>query len=366
MTFRIRPLFCLGLLLFGSTCWSPAQEVVSGIFGFSKLDMLGASDTFVSMPFARLADSSALVSSTSSSNIIQVQGAPGWTVDKFVFVSGVQSNSYYVRIESGALEGRYFNITSNTTNALTVNLNGGSLTGLATNNQVSVIPHWTLAVVFGPDGNGIVPSTGTSVPTRKTEVYLPNFNVSGINIAAGGYYFLASGGSNVWRKTSGPATNSNDDIIRPNSYFFIRHRNVATNTTFVSLGDVLLTKAVIPLVVNATNKQDNFISMPRPLELSLNDAGLIASGAFVASTGTSVPLRKDELYVFDNTTTNLFKSGGTPYYFLSTDSSWRKVGGTSTNYATSNIFLPGGGYFIRKAAAAVTPVWTNSPTYTNN
>ena len=366
MIFRIRPLLCFGLLLFGSICWSPAQEVVSGIFGFNKLDLLGASDTFVSMPFARLADTSTLVSSTSSSNIIQVQGAPGWTVDKFVFVSGVQSNTYYVRIESGALEGRYFNITSNTTNTLTLNLNGGSLTGLGNNDQISVVPHWTLGSVFGSDGNGIIPSTGTTIPARKTEVYVPNFTISGINISAGGYYLFASGGSNTWRKTTGPATNANDDIIRPNSYFFIRHKGVTTNTTFVSLGDVLLTKAVIPLVVNASSKQDNFISMPRPLELSLNDSGLIASGAFVPSTGTTIPTRKDELYIFDNSLTNIQKAAGNPYYYLSTDSTWRKVGGGTTNYAASNIFQPGAGYFIRKAAAAVTPVWTNSPTYTNN
>ena len=366
MISRIRLFFCFGLLLLSSARWSPAQEIVSGIFGFNKLTLVGSSDTFVSLPFARLADSSALVSSTSSSNIIQVQGTSNWTTNQFVYASGVQSNTYYVRIESGALEGRYFNIISNTTNTLTVDLNGGSLTGLVANNQISVIPHWTLAAVFGPDGNGVIPSTGTSIPTRKTEVYIPNFTISGINISAGGYYLFSSGGSNTWRKTSGPATNANDDIIRPNSYFFIRHKGVTTNTTFVSLGDVLLTKAVIPLVVNASSKQDNFIAMPRPLELSLNDSGLIASGAFVPSTGTSIPTRKDELYVYDNSLTNLQKSAGNPYYYLSTDSTWRKVGGTSTNYATSNIFQPGAGYFIRKAAAVVAPVWTNSPTYTNN
>ena len=312
------------------------------------------------MPFARLADSSALVSSTSSSNIIQVQGAPGWTVDKFVFVSGVQSNNYYVRIESGALEGRYFNITSNTTNTLTVNLNGGSLTGLATNHQVSVIPHWTLASVFGPDGNGIIQSTSTSA--RKTEVLVPSYNGSGINLsAATTYFYFTNAGTVNWRRV-GAVTNCNDDIIQPNGYLRIRHK-AGPNTTFVSLGDVILTKVNIPLVVNASIKQDNFISMPRPLDLSLNDSGLIASGAFVPSTSTSA--RKDELLIYDNSSTNVNKSASATYFYFSPSSSWRKVGLTN-DYGSSNIFQPGAGFIIRKFAAAVAPVWTNSPTYTNN
>jgi uncharacterized protein (TIGR02597 family) len=353
-------LLCGLILISGGAAPLSAQEVVSGIFGFNKLTLVGGSDTFVSLPFSRLPESSVLVSSTSSSNIIQVQGTPGWTNNQFVYVAGVQSNNYYVRIESGALEGRYFNITSNTTNTLTVDLNGGSLTGLATNDQVVVVPHWTLASVFGPDGNGIVISTSTTL--RKTEVLVPSFNGSGINLSAATTYFLyTNAGSVNWRRT-GASTNCNDDIIRPNGYILIRHK-AGPNTTFVSYGDVILTKVNIPLVVNSTNKQDNFVSMPRPLDLSLNDSGLIASGAFVPSTSTT--LRKDELLIFDNSATNVNKSAASTFYYFTGSSSWRKVGLTN-DYGSSNIFQPGAGFIIRKAASAVLPVWTNSPTYTNN
>ncbi len=360
MNFRVKPLLFCGLLLIGSIRWSTAQEVVSGIFGFNKLTLIGGSDTFVSLPFARLPDSTVLVSSTSSSNIIQVQGTPGWTNNQFVYAVGAQSNSYYVRIESGALEGRYFNVTSNTTNTLTVDLNGGSLAGLTFSNQVSVIPHWTLASVFGSEGNGIVLSTSTTL--RKTEVLVPSFNGTGINLsAATTYFYYTNAGSVNWRRV-GASTNCNDDIIRPNGYLLIRHK-AGPNTTFVSLGDVILTKVNIPLVVNASNKQDNFVSMPRPLDLSLNDSGLIASGAFVPSTSTT--LRKDELLVFDNAATNVNKSAASTFFYFTGSSSWRKVGLTN-DYGTSNIFQPGSGFIIRKAASAVIPVWTNSPTYTNN
>ena len=351
---RISQLAVLAALaVLGSPRTAHGQEVASGIFGYQNLSLLGNSDTIVALPFARLPTSTVTVSSFSG-NVITVQGTPGWTASQFVYAFGTQSNTYYVRIESGALEGLSFAITNNTTNTLSLNLNGGSLTGLAANNQISVVPHWTLGAVFGL-GNGIVPSTSTVI--RNTEVLVPNTAGAGINLSsASTYYLYTNTGSIYWRKV-GFSTTNNDDVLPQLNYLVIRQK-VATNNTFTSFGDVVLTKVNIPVTINTTNKQDNALALPRPIDVSLTDSGLLASGAFAPSANTVT--HKDELLVFDNTATNFNKSAASTYYYY--NSQWRKVG-NSNDYSTSNVFTSGAGFILRKATTNVIPSWTNSPTY---
>jgi uncharacterized protein (TIGR02597 family) len=175
--------------------------------------------------------------------------------------------------------------------------------------------------------------------------------------SAATYYLLTNASGVFWRKVGSSVTNLNDDVIQPGNYLVIRQK-VSTNNTFTSFGDVVLTKVNIPVIVNSTNKQDNALALPRPIDVSLTDSGLIASGAFASSASTAI--HKDELLIFDNTATNFNKSAiGTYYYY---NSQWRKTGNT-TDYSTSNIFLSGAGFVVRKAITNVTPTWTNSPTY---
>ncbi len=349
-------LFSVVFLLAG-LCRLMAQDVVSGVFGYYNLTLLGNSDTIVSVPFARLPAFTALVSSASG-NVIQVQGTPGWTSNQFVYVSGSQSNTYYVRIESGALEGRYYDITNSGTNSLTVNLKNDTLVALSAGDQISVVPHWTFGTVF-VNGNGIWPTTNPG--SHKTEVLIPNINGAGINLSAPStyYYFTNSGGA-AWLKVGSSSTNLNDDILLPNTYMIIRHK-IPTNSTFTSYGDVILTKINVPLVINSTNLQDNPLALTRPVQLSPNDTALIASGAFAVTVNPGSI--KDKLLVFDNSTTNFNKSAPATYYYF--NSKWLKVGNTN-DFSTSNILFPGSGFIIRKASGASAGIWTNTPTYTNN
>ena len=352
---RTKVYFCLmGVLLVAGLCRLPAQDVVSGVFGYYNLTLLGNSDTFVSIPFARLADSSITVGSATNS-VVQAQTSPGWTAGQFVYASGTQSNTYYLRFDSGPLEGRYYDITNNTTNSVSINLRGDSLTNVAAGNAVSIVPYWTLGTVF-VNGNGIVPSTSTIL--HNTEVLIPSLTNAGINLSASAtYYYYTNSGAVAWRKAGSSATNLNDDILQPNAYLVIRQK-VSTNTTFTSFGDVILTKVTIPLQINSSNKQDNAVGLTRPIAVSLTDSALIASGSFTPSVSTII--HKDELLTFDNTTTNFNKSVAATYYYY--NSTWRKVG-DAIDYSSSNILSPSVGFIIRKANAASSPLWTNTPTY---
>lgn len=359
----MRKLFLIGLLGIGLACGSPLRavtEIVSGIFGFNNVTLLGNSDTIVSIPFARMSAADLTVASYSGSQVT-IQDSVSWTAGQFVYSSGVQSNTYYLRFNSGALEGRYYDITNNGANTLTLDLKGGSLSGLTVGDQVSIVPHWTFGTVF-VNGNGI--HLSSSAFSHNTDVIVPNVAGDGINLnaAAATYYYYTNSGSVNWR-LQGSTSNRNDDVIQPNKYLIIRH-NISSNTTFTSYGDVMLTKAVIPLRGNTTDQQDNLLSLPRPIDLTLDGTSLIQSGAFKQSPSAFSPA--DQLFVYNNSLSGLNKSAAGTYFYV-TNSGWRKQGDTINNYGTSNVLSPGAGFVIRKASgSASTFVFTNSPTYTNN
>jgi uncharacterized protein (TIGR02597 family) len=341
-----------------TTGFGAGAEIVSDPAGFYKLTFLGNSDTIVSIPFARPAEAFGVVNSVSG-NVVQVQGVPNWTSNQFVYAAGVQSNTYYLRFESGAKEGYYYPITGNDTNNLTLNLGSETLEGVSYNDRFLVVPYWTLGSVF-ENGSGIHPSTSTI--THRTEVLIPNSAGSGINLSPGAlyyYYTNTTAGAAAWRLFGSPSTNRNDDILPQNVYMIIRHK-VATNTTFTSLGRVILTRIITPLTVNSTNKQDIPLALPRATPVSLDGSGLIASGAFVPSSSSIS--HQDELLAFDNSTTNFNKSPSDLYYYL--NSAWRKFGTPSTiDVGASDVFLPGRGFVIRKAAGTNAPAWVNQPIF---
>jgi uncharacterized protein (TIGR02597 family) len=332
--------------------------VASDPAGFQKLTFLGNSDTIASMPFTRPAAASGTVSSVSE-NLVTALGAPGWATNQFVYAAGTQSNTYYLRFYSGTNEGRFFPITANTTNTLTLNLGGDSLSGVASNDLFSVVPYWTLGTAF-PYGKGVFPST--SIFDIKGEILIPAYTNTGINLSAGAtYYFLTntSTGAAAWRLIGSSSTNRNDDVLQPHVYMIIRNL-VATNVTFTSLGGVIMTKISFPLAVNSTDQQDSTVALARPLAVSLDDSGLISSGAFTPTT--TIFFLKDQIFCYDDSATNFNKSAFGTYYYM--NSGWRKIGlSSSINVGTSNVFAPGTGVTIRKVSGSSSPIWLNTPTY---
>jgi uncharacterized protein (TIGR02597 family) len=333
-------------------------ETASDPAGFYKLTFLGNSDSIVSLPFSRPPASVVVVDSVSG-NSVQVLGSPGWTPNQFVYAAGAQSNNYYLRFDSGAKEGAYCPITANGTNSLTLNLGSDTLTGVSFGDRCSVVPYWTFGTVF-PNGKG-VNIASSALSSHPTDVLIPNYAGNGINLsAAATYYFLSNATTAAaWRRVTPATTNSNDEILQPNAYLIVRNR-LATNTTYVSLGQVMLAKIAVPLRVNPSSKQDNLLAITRPVSVSLNDSGLLASGAITPSTSALSPT--DLLITFDNATTNFNKSAAATYFYF--NSGWRKVTAPLTiNFGTSNIFTPGSGFVVRKASGSTAPVWTHSATY---
>ncbi len=323
-------------------------SAVSDPAGVMPLVFLGVSDSYVSIPFTRAITSSGAVASVVS-NTVTVNGA-NWTAGQFVYSPGAQSNNYYARFDSGALEGRVYNVITNDTNTLTVDFGADTLDGAAPGDVVSVVPHWSLNSAF-PNGKGILASP--SQGNRFTEILLPDSAGTGINLSATKIYYF---NSSIWKQVGQGSVNHGDDVLPLSSYFIVR-QNVPTNSTMNSVGAVIVSTLALPLHAQTETEQDNSVGLIRASAVALDNSGLISSGAFEASPlpGT----RTDELLTFDNTVAQKNKSSSAVYYYW--NSGWRRVGSGSTDFGTAQVFTPGAGFIIRKATNATSVIWTNAP-----
>jgi len=323
----------------------------SDVAGFVKVTLLGNSDSFVSLPFLRAAAAMATVSSVSS-NVISVSGSPGWSSNQFIYLAGTQSNNYYLRFTSGASEGRFYPITSNSSNTIVVNLGSDTLSGVVANDAISIEPYWTFKTVF-PNGSGV--NVSPTIGDRHSEVLIPDFTAAGINLSAAKIYFFNGG---FWKQVGQGSADHGDDVLLPNTQFIVRH-NVATNTTLTTFGVVAMSKLAIPFTGSPSYQQDNFIGLARPATVSLDGSGLISSGAFAVSPLPGA--HADELLTFDNTVAQRNKSSAAVYYYWS--GAWRRVGLGTSNVGSDQVFVPGIGVIVRKGTNAASPIWLNAPNY---
>ncbi len=275
--------------------------------------------------------------------------------------TGTTASGLSASYDRSPKEGSYYTVTANSTGALTVNLNGDSLSTVAAGTTVSLIPYWTLGTAFPASDAGVsyVISTGLSSRTIKTQILLPDLTSAGFNLAPAAAYINYNGS---WRLSPSDGTVAYDDVILPpTSNFTVR--NAATATTFTPSGGVYMNRITAPLDTLASGAQDNAVSVPRPVTLTLNDLGLLESGAFALSTGTSNRTIKDTLLVYDNTQTGFNKAPSAAYFYY--NGGWRlspsdgsvDYGATPINYGT--------GFIVRKAPAVngATSFWRNTRTY---
>jgi uncharacterized protein (TIGR02597 family) len=327
-------------------------DTTSATAGFLQVPLLGNSDNFVSLPFTRAGAIPVNVASVSGS-VVTITNSPNWTSNQFVYTPGTQSNTYYAHFVSGSAEGHIYPITSNTPNTLTLNPGADNLNAVAAGDGISIEAYWTLDTTF-PNGAevNISPTTGN----RNTEILLPDLTTSGINLSATKVYFFNTG---IWKQVGQGSTSHNDDVLLPNTYFIVRH-NVSTNTVLTTLGNVVTSKVAVVLQSSTTNPQDNCVALLRPAPMSLNNSGLISSGAFTPSPLPAT--RADELLTFDNSVANRNKSAAAVYYYWG--NAWRQVGAGTNDVGNNQVLNGGSGFIIRKATnAANSTLWTNAPNY---
>ena len=344
-------------------------EVTSDIVGYVKVGaysapssytgLPGGSDTLVSPPFTRQPEFSGKVASFAG-NVITVAGTPAWTANKFVYAASTQPKTYYALIGSATaanpLEGRVYDITANGTNTLTVDLNGDSLTGLAADAKITVIPYWTLATLFPAANAGVSFTATTATNDLKTQVLVPDSSTVGTNLPyAASYYFF----NGAWRKVGDAETvNHNDDVIIPEKYITVRNPVGTTTKSLVVMGNVPSGKLAVPLATAAAAKQDNPVTFLSPLDTTLNGLGLGPSNGFTATTSSRAI--QDQLFVYDNSQVALDKVASKIYIHM--NGAWRLVGDNPTVDHGTDAIKAGSGLVIRKAASGTgaTAFWNQT------
>ena len=359
---RILSLSAGAVALLLLTDGASAQTVATDPVGFTTSTCPANSDTLLSVPFTRPPE---FVGATASAtaNTITVAGNP-WTANQFVYVPVTQPKTYFVLIgphaSSNPKEGNMYQITSNTTNTLTLNTGTDDVSTIAAQTQILVVPYATLASVFPASDAGISFIVSPSTFNRQTQILIPNYGGVGTNLAPTITYFFFNG---AWRRFGNPATEDHGDDPFTNAGYFTL-RNASTGTTLTTLGSVLTKNTTIPLFtqMGATSvKQDNFVSIIRPIDVTLNNLGLITSGAFLSSP--SQFNRIDELLLFDNTQIAINKAPSITYFYF--NSAWRKFGQPITTDFGNDVITAGTGFIIRKGGTATgaSSPWKNSPTY---
>lgn len=217
-----------------------------------------------------------------------------------------------VRLLSGAAAGKLFDVNGNTSTTLT--LGGGDLlaAGIATGDRFELIALDTLHTFFGPS----LLQGGTS--SGLTDVVQLR---SGTTWLA--YYYDTTLG--FWRRTIGPATNSNNVIIRPGSGLTILRRGATLNLSVA--GRVLGTAFRAPV----NNASTTAITAGYPIDTTLSALGVqsLLAGWRPGTTTAAA----DSLSLYNGTT-------WIPYVFTGTQ--WQ----TTSGVASDSTGIPAGAVLL--------------------
>lgn len=318
--------------------------------GFIRATFVGNSDTLLSVPFTRAPAALGTVAAVEPDRV-QIDSGESWPPNRWVR-GGAQTNTYYLHVRTGARAGDWHTIIASDAGSVTLDLAGDSLDGLAPGDAVAIVPHWSLGSLF-PAGRGVHASARAG--SRTTEIYFPKLDNTDVNPAPASTYYFRNG---EWKMVGTGLQNHNDVVVPPDRFLFVRH-NTNAATEAILHGAVLTGPWRLKVSRLATGLVDNLLALPRPLAVSLNDSGLIESGAFRASA--TAGSRVDELYVFDNTAAVINKSPVATYYYRF--GAWRKVGAGLADAGDDEVFQPGSGFFIRTSPADTPARWVNEPSY---
>ena len=223
-----------------------------------------SSNAALSIPLYKSADFVGPVATIDSANQFTLTGA-AWTAGQFANTSAPR----LVRIKSGASIGKFFVVSANTTNQLTVDLTG---TGVANINTVISASPATQCEIVAANTVGNVFGTAGSPPTFKAGATATDadnlllWNGAGWDV----YYWTGGVGSpnNIWKKT-GNLDRSNV-VIYPDDGVFVVHKDTAAALAVTFLGTVPSTSEQSDLA----SAGSTFLANRFPTDTTLGGLGL--------------------------------------------------------------------------------------------
>ena len=335
--------------------------------GFVKVSFQGSADSYSSIPFKRTPEYAGSIASVAG-NTLTVSGTPNF--GNLVYTSPSQPKHYYILVTSGAKIGLSYSIDTNSTNTLTVDPAGDTITSLA-GSTFQVIPYDTLASLF-PAGAGVVGSPSHGLGSRQTEILIPDNVTAGTDLPAFKSYYYYSGSAGVgagWRLSGVTGVKADDDVLYPDSHFVVR-QNTASTSEATYMGTVHMGALSTPIgTIAANTDQDNAISLPIPANLSLAQLSLYPS-VFTGSSSHGLGSRQDEVLVWDNAVNpGVDKPADRSYYYYTgtagLGAGWRLSGVTGALANDTVVLTPTTSLTVRKKgnASPGTVVWTVTPPY---
>lgn len=308
-----------------------ADEVFSGVAGYSSTSIPSGRDLYASIPFSAGDPFVGALTSVGDADPddrheIEVQGLSGMQVDD-------KAGSHAVRLFSGPDEGRRFPVVSNSADSLLVDFGG---VAPSPGTVVAVEPCWTLGALL-PSGTqtAISPSSGKFAPGRRTEVHLLAASGSGGLVSSSRIFFLDGGD---WTE-AGDGFDAAADVLLPfDAALFVRNPSAAPATLWSVAGVGYVGPVASRIEHSAGSEGSNAAGFLVPGGATLSEAGL--EGAVRASTGVGSGDRTDVLRVFGLTRPDTVAPVAN--YFRTVDG-WFDAAG---NAPADNAALPAGSVLV--------------------
>lgn len=337
------------------------ESTASTPIGFVKLTGKKNADLPFSIPLNRSMEDGGKATSVSS-NTITVTGK-NYAINQYVYANGVQPNHYFILIVSGVLQGKSYDIISNAANTITVDpnhpTNSLAAQNLAADDQFAIFPYWTLGTLF-PNGKGVPSSPDPFDP--KGLILVRDASEAGIRRAPSQAYLYHDGrlGDAGWYDANDLGAGVQNDVTLPREAFYVLRNLSASDQGLCITGQVPIVAFTTEVgIIQSNQAQDSYVGAPFPIPMSLTESKLVESGAFKVSTDPFAP--KDLLITYDSAIAGIRPAASKAYLYYQvggSDDGWYNANTLEGPLDDSKIFVPGGAYIIRKAAAAAgTTTW---------
>jgi hypothetical protein len=282
-------------------------------------------DVWISIPLAKSAVYAGTISSVSG-NQITLSGTPG--------LGNLTSVPHVVTIKSGTGIGIIALITANTANSVNVSVApGDSLTGVASPDNISISPAWTVLGLMGNDK-----PSGTTLYTYPASAAL--------NPASEGIYEWNGAD---WIDNVNTGEPANNDVLYPGETLVVRNPTVTPITSFVVAGEVPTANSRIVVATNGAAGADNPISFFSPVDQPIGSSGLSA----FAQNG-------DIIYGYNNNASGTNKASSSIHEYVNGD--W--VDQVNTGEPDNTFPIGSGqGFILRRPGTRSLAIWNGAQSY---
>lgn len=267
------------------------------------------SNRALSIPLYKTADFVGVVASVDSANQVTLTGAV-WTANQFASVTAPR----LLRIKTGANTGKFFLVTANTPNQVTVDLTGSGVANLntvltASTNTCEVVPANTIGSVFGNATN-----PPSMLPGATSDVADNVLLWNGGTGAWDKYFWTGT----IWKRTGG--VDRSNVVIYPDDGVFVVRRDTAAPLNITFMGTVPSTNEQSGVAASGAT----FMANRFPVDTTLGALGLHNIPGWVAGATSDAA---DVVYVW-NGTSNVWDK----YFWTGSIGSpvniWKRTGNT--------------------------------------